>query len=60
MNIYFIDLPSSVILFVFLILWQYVQFLEMIEGYCKLDIDFGGTISTIGYGYVITLDEGVL
>jgi len=24
-------LPSSVILFVFLILWQYVQFLEIIE-----------------------------
>jgi len=25
-----------------------------------LDIDSGGTISTIGYGYVLTLDEGVL
>jgi len=25
-----------------------------------LDIDFGGTISTIGYGYVLTLDEDVL
>ena len=25
-----------------------------------MDIDSGGTISTIGYGYVLTLDEGVL
>jgi len=25
-----------------------------------LDIDSGGTISTAGYGYVLTLDEGVL
>jgi len=25
-----------------------------------LDIVSGGTISTIGYGYVLTLDEGVL
>jgi len=25
-----------------------------------LDIDSGGTISTIGYGYVLTLDECVL
>ena len=25
-----------------------------------MDIDFGGTISTIGYSYVLTLDEGVL
>jgi len=25
-----------------------------------LDIDSGGTISTISYGYVLTLDEGVL
>jgi len=25
-----------------------------------LNIDYGGTISTIGYDYVLTLDKGVL
>ena len=27
---------------------------------CEFDIDSSGKISNIGYGYVLTLDEGVL
>ena len=50
-------LPSSVILFVFYNMSNFLRWLNDIL--CKLDIDFGAK-STTSYGYVLTLDGGAL